>query len=246
MLAQSKGSEDDAFQPRKAGLRHYPNMKKIIAPSLLAADFSCLAQDITRLENCGIKELHLDIMDGHFVENISFGAGLIKSLRPHCNLYFDAHLMVTEPDKLIAPLQDAGVNSVAVHAEACLHLYHTLETIKKADMDTGVVLNPATDFRSLEYVAADNLLGRVVIMSVEPGFGGQSYLPMSTKKIAALAQWRAQNDYSFTIQVDGGVNEKTLPEIIAAGADDLVIGSAMFKNRDIEGNAQKFFALLEK
>ncbi len=221
-------------------------MKITIAPSLLAADFSCLADDIRRLEDCGITELHLDIMDGHFVSNISFGPGLIKCLRPHCDLYFDAHLMVEDADALLEPLIDAGVNSIAVHAEACRHLYHTLEMIKNAGLDTGVVLNPATDFKNLSYVASDGLLGRVVIMSVEPGFGGQSYLPMSTGKIASLAKWRDENDFSFIIQVDGGVNEKTIPKIIAAGADDLVIGSAMFKNRDIEANAKKFFALTQK
>lgn len=219
-------------------------MDIILSPSVLSADFSCLADDVHRLEKSGIKQIHLDIMDGHFVDNITFGVGTIKSLRPHTKTVFDAHLMVTKPDNLLEGLADAGVNVVTVHKEACLHLYHTLETIKKLGMDGGVVLNPATDFKSLKYVAEDGLLKKVLIMSVEPGFGGQAYLPMSTQKIAALKKWRDDNNYDFSIQVDGGINVDNIKTVIEAGATDVVLGSAMFKNREMEKNVQMFFELL--
>lgn len=215
-------------------------MKIVLSPSILSADFSCLADDVQRLENSGIMDIHLDIMDGHFVKNITFGVGTIKSLRPHTKANFDAHLMVTDPDELLAGLADAGVNTVTVHKEACVHLYHTLETIKTLGMDGGVVLNPATDYESLKYVAQDGLLKKVLIMSVEPGFGGQSYLPMSTRKIADLAKWREENNFEFIIQVDGGVNINNIKTIIDAGATDIVIGSAMFKDRQIEKNVEAF------
>ena len=219
-------------------------MQTVLSPSILSANFSCLADDVQRLEKSGIKDIHLDIMDGHFVDNITFGVGIIKSLRPCTKTNFDAHLMVTRPDALLAGLADAGVNSVTVHKEACLHLYHTLETIKKLGMNGGVVLNPATDYESLKYVAEDGLLTRVLIMSVEPGFGGQAYLPMSTNKIKKLARWRADNGFDFVIQVDGGINVNNIKTVIEAGADDIVIGSAVFKNRKIEENVQSFRKLV--
>lgn len=215
-------------------------MGTILAPSILSADFSCLADDVKRLEKSGIKNIHLDIMDGHFVDNITFGVGTVKCLRPHTNTVFDAHLMVTKPDKLLAGLADAGVNDITVHKEACVHLYHTLESIKKLGMHPGVVLNPATDYTSLRYVAQDGLLEKVLIMSVEPGFGGQSYLPMSTKKIADLAKWREENNFIFNIEVDGGINIDNIKSVVTAGANEIVIGSAMFKNRHLEENVKAF------
>ncbi|WP_196593271.1 ribulose-phosphate 3-epimerase [Pectinatus sottacetonis] len=220
-------------------------MEIILSPSILSADFSCLADDVQRLEKCGIKQIHLDIMDGHFVDNITFGVGVIKSLRPHTKTVFDAHLMVTNPDSLTAGLADAGVDSVTVHKEACIHLYHTLEMIQKKGMHSGVVLNPATGFKSLRYVAEDGLLEKVLVMSVEPGFGGQAYLPASTEKIKELAEWRAENGYKFDIQVDGGINLNNLQTVIQAGANDVVIGSSMFKNRQLEKNVHDFYHILE-
>lgn len=199
-------------------------MTVVLSPSILAADFSCLADDVKRLEQSGIKDLHLDVMDGHFVSNITFGIDLIKHLRLKTKMNFDAHLMVTNPDALLNGLKEAGVNSVTVHVEACKHLYHTVETINKLGMQGGIVLNPSTNFESLKYMAEDNIIKKVLVMSVEPGFGGQAYLPMSTKKIKDLANWRDENNYNFIIQVDGGINLNNIQTVVDAGATDIVIG----------------------
>ena len=219
-------------------------MTVVLSPSILAADFSCLADDVKRLEQSGIKDLHLDVMDGHFVSNITFGIDLIKHLRLKTKMNFDAHLMVTNPDALLNGLKEAGVNSVTVHVEACKHLYHVVETINKLGMQGGVVLNPATNFESLKYMAEDDILKKVLIMSVEPGFGGQAYLPMSTKKIQDLANWRNEHNYKFTIQVDGGINLNNIKTVVKAGATDIVIGSSIFKNREIEKNVRDFKNIL--
>lgn len=202
-------------------------MTVVLSPSILAADFSCLADDVKRLEQSGIKDLHLDVMDGHFVSNITFGIDLIKHLRLKTKMNFDAHLMVTNPDALLNGLKEAGVNSVTVHVEACKHLYHTVETINKLGMQGGIVLNPSTNFESLKYMAEDNIIKKVLVMSVEPGFGGQAYLPMSTKKIKDLANWRDENNYNFIIQVDGGINLNNIQTVVDAGATDIVIGSSI-------------------
>lgn len=219
-------------------------MTIVLSPSILAADFSCLADDVARLEKAGIKDLHLDVMDGHFVDNITFGIDLIKHLRPKSKMNFDAHLMVTNPDKLLQGLKEAGVNSVTVHVEACKHLYHTVETINKLGMQGGVVLNPATNFETLKYMAEDNIIKKVLVMSVEPGFGGQAYLPMSTKKIQDLAKWRDEHNYKFIIQVDGGINLDNVTTVVNAGATDIVIGSSMFRHRELEKNVADFKRVL--
>lgn len=219
-------------------------MTVVLSPSILAADFSCLADDVKRLEQSGIKDLHLDVMDGHFVSNITFGIDLIKHLRPKTKMNFDAHLMVTNPDALLSGLKEAGVNSVTVHVEACKHLYHTVETINKLGMQGGVVLNPSTNFESLKYMAEDNIIKKVLVMSVEPGFGGQAYLPMSTKKIKDLANWRDENNYNFIIQVDGGINLNNIQTVVDAGATDIVIGSSIFKYRELEKNVADFRKIL--
>lgn len=219
-------------------------MTVILSPSVLAADFSCLADDVQRLEKAGIEDLHLDVMDGHFVDSITFGVDVIKHLRAKTNMNFDAHLMVENPDKFLPGLKEAGVNSVTIHMEACRHLYHTVEMINKLDMQGGVVLNPATDFASLKYMAQDNIIRKILVMSVEPGYGGQAYLPMSTQKIKDLADWRDENGYEFIIQVDGGINLNNVKTVVEAGAEDIVIGSAMFKNRELEKNVADFKNIL--
>ena len=219
-------------------------MTVVLSPSLLAANFACLGSDVKRLEQSGIKDLHLDVMDGHFVSNISFGVDVIKNLRKETTMNFDAHLMVTNPDPFLSGLKEAGVNSVTVHVEACRHLYHTVEIINKLGMQGGVVLNPSTNFESLKYLAEAKILKKVLVMSVEPGFGGQAYLPMSTQKIKDLKTWRDENNYDFIIQVDGGINLNNVKTVVEAGATDIVIGSSMFKNRELEKNVKDFQEVL--
>jgi ribulose-phosphate 3-epimerase len=217
-------------------------MKTMIAPSLLGADFSKLGENIKTLVESGITTLHLDIMDGHFVPNISFGVEVIKMLRTvDPNIEFDAHLMVEDPDMMIDQLAVAGVNAVTVHSEACKHLYRTLEKIKKLGMQTGVALNPSTDFSVLEYVVKASVVDKVLIMTVEPGFGGQKFIPMSLVKIANLHKWRDKQGGKFTIQIDGGVTMENINDTIKAGAEKIVIGSSLFKEAAIKRNIKNFF-----
>lgn len=217
-------------------------MKTIIAPSLLGADFTKLGENIKTLVESGITTLHLDIMDGHFVPNISFGVDVIKMLRTvDPDIEFDAHLMVENPDMMIDQLAVAGVNAVTVHSEACKHLYRTLEKIKALGMQTGVALNPSTDFRVLEYVVKASVVDKVLIMTVEPGFGGQKFIPMSLAKIADLRKWRGDQGGKFMIQIDGGVTLENINDTIKAGAENIVIGSSVFKEAAIEKNIRNFF-----
>ena len=201
-----------------------------LAPSILAADFSNLAADVREIETVGADYLHLDVMDGHFVPNISFGAGTVAALRKHCNLPFDVHLMIEQPDLFIKDFVDAGADIITVHVEACRHLHRTLQLIKSYGIQCGVVLNPHTPVSVLEHVLHE--VDWVLIMSVNPGFGGQSFIPESLKKIRDLNTWRKKSGLSFLIEVDGGVNEKTARLCEEAGADVVVAGSAIFGASD--------------
>lgn len=216
-------------------------MNVILAPSILAANFSHLGDDIKRMAKSGIKMLHLDIMDGHFVPNITFGPDQIKdfsNIVPHMEL--DVHLMVSDADVLVERLAKAGVHSVTVHAESCVHLYRTLVKIRDLGMKAGVALNPATPFTELLYVAEAGLLDKVLLMTVEPGVGGQAYIPMSTRKIIALYNWRREFGFDFNIQVDGGITIDNIEMVVKAGAREIVIGSSIFKNEEIEKNVNDF------
>mgnify|MGYP003614669715 FL=1 len=196
--------------------------KIIIAPSLLAADFSILKEEIANIENAGAEYLHLDVMDGKFVPNISFGPVVIKSLRPHSNLIFDVHLMIEDPDKYIADFVDAGADIICVHVESTKHLNRTIQLIKSYKKKVGVALNPSTTLDSIKYDL--NNIDMVLIMTVNPGFGGQKFIPEMLQKIAELREIAPNID----IQVDGGINDEISKLVIEAGANVLVAGSYVF------------------
>ena len=196
--------------------------KIIIAPSLLAADFSIIKEEITNIENAGAEYLHLDVMDGNFVPNISFGPVVIKSLRAHSNLIFDVHLMIENPDKYVADFVDAGADIICVHVESTKHLNRTIQLIKSYKKKVGVALNPSTSLDTIKY-DLDNI-DMVLIMTVNPGFGGQKFIPQMLQKIKELRKIAPNID----IQVDGGINDEISKLVIEAGANVLVAGSYVF------------------
>ena len=199
-------------------------MKKeiIIAPSLLAADFSRLSEEVKAIENTKAKWLHLDVMDGNFVPNISFGADIIKAIRKNSNLYFDAHLMIENPEWYIDTIADAGVQSISIHVEATKHLDRALQLIKNRGLRAGVAINPATDIAFLDNIYEK--LDLILVMTVNPGFGGQKFLTQMLEKIRKIRNKFPHID----IQVDGGINNETAKLVIEAGANILVAGSYVF------------------
>ena len=197
--------------------------KIIVAPSLLAADFSKLREEIQEVESYGAEYLHLDVMDGNFVPNISFGAPVISSIRKHSNLVFDVHLMVENPDRFIKDIADAGADVITVHTEATKHLNRTIQLIKSYGKKVGVALNPSTPLDVIKYDLKD--IDMVLIMTVNPGFGGQAFIEGMLQKIRDLRSI----DPNIDIQVDGGINNKTSKLVKEAGANILVAGSYLFK-----------------
>lgn len=200
-----------------------------IAPSLLSADFSQLKAEVQDIEQGGADWLHLDVMDGHFVPNMTFGPGLIKALRPHSNLFFDVHLMIDNPDQYISAFADSGADMIVVHAEACTHLHRTIQSIHAAGKKAGVALNPATSLSVLDYILPE--LDMVLLMSVNPGFGGQKFINI-VPKLERLTAMCAEQNVQPLIQVDGGITAETAPLVTAAGANVLVAGSAVFGKPD--------------
>lgn len=198
----------------------------ILAPSLLAADFSCLSESIKTIEQAGAQWLHLDIMDHHFVPNLTFGAGVVKSLRPHSNLIFDAHLMVEAPEKYISDFRAAGAEYFTFHYEAAPLCGQTIEEIKRSGMKTGVSVKPKTDIQVLEPFLRD--LDLVLVMSVEPGFGGQKFMADMLPKIEWLKEQKLRGKGDFLIEIDGGINRTTAVKAVNAGAEVLVAGTAVF------------------
>ena len=203
-----------------------------LAPSILSANFATLLEDCKKVENAGCEYLHLDVMDGHFVPNITFGPAIIKSLRKDIDMVFDAHLMITDPDNFIPALADAGCDIITVHQEACIHLHRTIQNIKSHGMKAGVVLNPATPINTIKHVLGD--IDMVLLMSVNPGFGGQSYIPVVTKKIKELRALIDEMGLDIDIEVDGGVKPSNISEVVNAGANVIVAGSAIFNAGDID------------
>ncbi|MDY5113326.1 MAG: ribulose-phosphate 3-epimerase [Bilifractor sp.] len=206
-----------------------------LSPSILSADFSKLGEQVRILEDAGAPWLHIDVMDGQFVPPVSFGDVVIRSIRPVSKMFFDVHLMVTEPDRFVDDYAKAGADMFTVHAEACAHLDRTLQHIHESGMKAGVALNPATPLQVLDYVL--DKVDMVLIMTVNPGYGGQKYIPSMTAKIRDLRRKLDEAGYQdLPIEVDGGINASTIDTVLDAGASVIVAGSAVFRD-DIAKNA---------
>lgn len=205
-----------------------------ISPSILSADFSRLGEDILNLEKYGADMIHIDVMDGMFVPNISFGAPIMKSIRKLTNLTFDVHLMIEEPSRYIKDFVDAGADIITVHYEADRHLDRTINYIKSFGVKAGVSLNPATPVASIKHLIHN--LDMVLIMSVNPGFGGQKYISYCGDKIKEVKAFADEYNKDLLIEVDGGVDKSNIGEVVQSGANVIVAGSAVFKNNEIEKN----------
>jgi len=203
-------------------------MSIVVAPSILSADFACLGEQIQTLEHAGADWIHVDVMDGHFVPNLSFGPFILPVVRNHTSLPLDVHLMVDNPDVLLDSYISGGANIITVHVEACPHLYRTLQTIRTAGCKVGVALNPATPVESLSEVI--RLLDVVLVLGNNPGFSGQEWFPEMATKIRRVTDIVQRNGSSAIIQVDGGMTAQTLPDAYQAGARAFVSGSAIFRH----------------
>lgn len=208
-----------------------------ISVSILTADFCELGALVDEIEKSDIEMLHFDVMDGMFVQNISFGIPVLKSVRKRTNKILDVHLMIEQPERYIEAFAEAGADIITVHAESCKHLHRVLQMIKKAGKKAGVALNPATDLKVLDWVYDD--LDMVLLMSVNPGFGGQSYIDVIDKKLKELKARTAQYDHNIDIEVDGGVNEKTLDRVVSNGANVIVMGSALLNGEPLEDRVKQ-------
>ena len=197
-----------------------------IFPSILSADFRCLGQQIAEVEQAGADRIHVDVMDGRFVPNITIGPLVVEAARKSTSLPLDVHLMIVEPERYLADFASAGADIILVHQEACPHLHRTVEQIKQLDKQAGVVLNPSTPITSLEEVI--DMLDQVLIMSVNPGFGGQRFIGSSTHKVRRLQRLLQERGAQAAIEIDGGIDPTTAPAVVAAGASLLVAGSAVF------------------
>jgi ribulose-phosphate 3-epimerase len=208
-----------------------------IVPSILSANFARLADEIARVERGGANLIHLDVMDGHFVPNLTIGPPVVESVRKCTRLHLDVHLMIENPDRYAPLFVEAGANSVSVHYEACPHLDGTLELIRKGGAMAGVVLNPATPIAVLEDIL--EVADYVLLMSVNPGFGGQKLIPYVLEKVRKLARMRREKKLAFPIEIDGGVHPENLAEVVQAGCDWIVTGSAIFHTPDPEATVRE-------
>lgn len=214
-----------------------------IAPSILAADYANFASELKRIEETSAEYVHIDIMDGQFVPNISFGADVVASMRKHSKLVFDCHLMVVNPERYVDAFAQAGADIMTIHAESTLHIHGALQKIKAAGMKAGVVINPGTPVSAIESVLS--LVDQVLIMTVNPGFGGQAFIPEMLKKVAKVAQLRDEKGHDFDIEVDGGVDNKTIKVCYDAGANVFVAGSYLFKASDLAAQVETLRVALD-
>jgi ribulose-phosphate 3-epimerase len=214
-----------------------------IIPSILSADFARLAEEIARVERGGVSMLHLDVMDGHFVPNLTIGPPVVESVRKVTHLHLDVHLMIENPDRYVTSFVEAGANSVSVHYEACRHLDGTLEMIRNAGAMAGIVLNPGTPVSVLEDVVA--VADYVLLMSVNPGFGGQRLIPYVLDKVRQLDRLRKEKHLALPIEIDGGVHKENLAQVVRAGCDWIVTGSAVFHSADPEGTVREMRKIAE-
>ncbi len=212
-----------------------------IVPSILSADFARLADEIARVERGGARMLHLDVMDGHFVDNLTIGPPVVESIHKATSLPLDVHLMIENPERYVTAFAKAGAHSISVHAEAARHLDGVLGMIKKAGAMAGVVLNPATPLSVLEEVA--EVADYVLLMSVNPGFGGQKLIPYVLEKVRKLVSLRSEKKLALKIEIDGGVHKENLAEVVRAGCDWIVTGSAIFHSPDPEATMREMRAI---
>lgn len=212
-----------------------------LAPSILSADFSRLGEDVAFIERAGAHVIHVDVMDGHFVPNISYGATVMKSLVGRTKLPFDVHLMIENPDQYLEDFVTDQTEFITVHQEACPHLHRTVQHIKSLGVKAGVALNPATSLSTLDYMLDD--VDLVLIMSVNPGFGGQKFIGSALEKVKALKVLGDRKNCDFTIEIDGGINLENVKSVTDAGVELVVAGSSVFKVPDVEKRVREFLEL---